>query len=1370
MSTLTGNKISLTYKSLFKTADNDVLTATLKQMSDGLGNNSGVYLNTGGDLKTTGILEFANFKGTSTAVTINKLVNEADGISNNDNDTSLPTSAAVKDYVDTHVTTQDLDFVGDNGALGAVDLDSQSFNLLGTTNEIVTNSSGFTLQIGLPDSVTISGTYTGATFAGDLLGTINTATTATTQNAGTSNQTVATTKFVMDLDSASDLDFSGTTGTGDVNLNTQTFAVSGTANQITTAASNQGLQISLLSTGVTMPDGSVATTQSAGDNSTKLATTAYVDVLDSASDLDITDGSNTSDVNLNTQSLSILGTANEIVSTVSAQTATISLPSTINVNVTGNVTGDLTGNADTATKWQTARNLSLSGEATGTISNVDGSVAVSGAVTLTNSAVVAKVLTGLPTPAAGNIVATDTILDAFGKLQSQISTISSGLVFKGSWDADTNTPTLVSGGGEVDSGTTTSQATNRLIQTGQNFNTSVSVGNKVINQTDGTTALVTVIASNTELVLDADIMLNNEAYTIDASPFISQGEYYVVNVAGVTNLNGITDWAIGDWVIADADNRWSKLDHSQIDGGGSLNSLPVFTSSNTIGDSIVAQSGTALTITGSATTTLGLSSTGDFAVNTNKFTANATTGNVAFSGDLAINTNKFTVNATNGNTLVAGTISVASGTISVLGGNNMTLAGPATHAGISFATNSILPATAAATNDNVFDIGATTERFKNGYFGGSVNAANINCTNSSSFGSTVTIEKAQLTNQFDTSSFLRLHPSATTNTNGITNMFFGTDTANNYGVAIGGKRAGTDGTPSFVIRMLNDSITGTEVLTIDNSGNSNFAGGITGTTATFTGKVTAQSTASNTAGQFAFSTGGNDVGIREDTSGGFNIDVYKLGTGYINPLTIDSSGNSTFAGDVMPSAENLYDIGSASVRWEDIWADQVYGRSVYVDDNIYHNGDTDTYIAFAADRQTYLAGGDEFIDFREATESYITLGNSNDTDTRMQGGAGYIFIQGSNGYIGINDATPSYPFEVSANTFIGGTLETSGNLTTKVGSFQSPDASESVLMNLVANNGNNAATFRTTASGSIFEIRSQNSGTIKIDSSSVKIFRPAGLSSNPQLIISTGESGSQDYSLSTDVTSAGDFCIVKGASNVAANIIMKIVSSGITTFNGFADGDKIQWSKDNALVGSVGTFNGVPYIGYQGGAGGGIMFNGSSIEPTALGSTRTSNTNDIGSANYLWRNAYLGGGIFLGGTGTANKLDDYEEGTWTPVLTDLGGNQATLSTANGTYTKIGRQVIANYDVRLSSKGSMTGSYVHLALPFTHAATISGTGTVDKFNNMVTAFSSMAWDVTSTVTVAWLVGVEGTSATSSVYVTPAEISDTAKFKGTIIYHT
>jgi hypothetical protein len=50
--------------------------------------------------------------------------------------------------------------------------------------------------------------------------------------------------------------------------------------------------------------------------------------------------------------------------------------------LTGTVTGDVTGNADTATAWETARNLSLTGDATATLSAVDGTAAVSAALTL----------------------------------------------------------------------------------------------------------------------------------------------------------------------------------------------------------------------------------------------------------------------------------------------------------------------------------------------------------------------------------------------------------------------------------------------------------------------------------------------------------------------------------------------------------------------------------------------------------------------------------------------------------------------------------------------------------------------------------------------------------------------------------------------------------------------------------------------------------------------------------------------------------------------------------------------------------------------------------------------------------------------------
>lgn len=41
----------------------------------------------------------------------------------------------------------------------------------------------------------------------------------------------------------------------------------------------------------------------------------------------------------------------------------------------------------------------------------------------------------------------------------------------------------------------------------------------------------------------------------------NQGDYYVVNVAGSTNLNGITDWQIGDWAIFNG-SVWQKVDNT----------------------------------------------------------------------------------------------------------------------------------------------------------------------------------------------------------------------------------------------------------------------------------------------------------------------------------------------------------------------------------------------------------------------------------------------------------------------------------------------------------------------------------------------------------------------------------------------------------------------------------------------------------------------------------------------------------------------------------------------------------------------------------------------------------------------------------------
>jgi hypothetical protein len=125
------------------------------------------------------------------------------------------------------------------------------------------------------------------------------------------------------------------------------------------------------------------------------------------------------------------------------------------------------------------------------ITDLNGEATASGpgvaSVVLNNAAVIAKVLTGLNVT-GGTLVSTDTILQAFGKLQNQINALIGGSTYQGVWNASTNTPTLTSGVG-------------------------------------------------------------------------TNGEYYVVNVAGNTNLDGITDWKVGDWAIFH-DTTWQKVDNT----------------------------------------------------------------------------------------------------------------------------------------------------------------------------------------------------------------------------------------------------------------------------------------------------------------------------------------------------------------------------------------------------------------------------------------------------------------------------------------------------------------------------------------------------------------------------------------------------------------------------------------------------------------------------------------------------------------------------------------------------------------------------------------------------------------------------------------
>jgi hypothetical protein len=77
----------------------------------------------------------------------------------------------------------------------------------------------------------------------------------------------------------------------------------------------------------------------------------------------------------------------------------------------------------------------------------------------------------------------------------------------------------------------------------------------------------------------------------------------------------------------------------------------------------------------------------------------------------------------------------------------------------------------------------------------------------------------------------------------------------------------------------------------------------------------------------------------------------------------------------------------------------------------------------------------------------------------------------------------------------------------------------------------------------------------------------------------------------------------------------------------------------------------------------------------------------------------------------ANTLDDYEEGTWTPVIADAasGGNTGTFTNNGATYTKIGRQVtLQAYLNAINTTGMTAGNAFYVrGLPFTASSTAQG---------------------------------------------------------------
>ena len=156
----------------------------------------------------------------------------------------------------------------------------------------------------------------------------------------------------------------------------------------------------------------------------------------------------------------------------------------------------------------------------------------------------------------------------------------------------------------------------------------------------------------------------------------TQGDYYVVNVAGSTNLNGITDWQIGDWAIFNG-SVWQKVDNT--DAVSSVNGqvgTVVLTAAN-----VGAAANTVEIIAG-----IGLDGGGNLAANVTIDLANTTVAAATY-GDAA-NVAQFTVDAQGRLTAASNVaINIPAGSVTGLGtmatqdANNVAITGGSVNVG-----------------------------------------------------------------------------------------------------------------------------------------------------------------------------------------------------------------------------------------------------------------------------------------------------------------------------------------------------------------------------------------------------------------------------------------------------------------------------------------------------------------------------------------------------------------------------------------------------------------------------------------------------------------------------------------------------------------
>jgi len=221
----------------------------------------------------------------------------------------------------------------------------------------------------------------------------------------------------------------------------------------------------------------------------------------------------------------------------------------------------------------------------------------------------------------------------------------------------------------------------------------------------------------------------------------------------------------------------------------------------------------------------------------------------------------------------------------------------------------------------------------------------------------------------------------------------------------------------------------------------------------------------------------------------------------------------------------------------------------------------------------------------------------------------------------------------------------------------------------------------------------------------IKTIQDTSSDSNASMYFQTVTGGSNTTKMKLD--SSGNLLVGKDVTsqNTAGTQISSTAGVRATVDGNVAallnrttsDGDIVSFRKDGSAVGSIFVSGDDMGLG-TGNVGIRFLDSGQDrIIPRETDNTSADAAIDLGDSSSRFRNLYLSGGVRLGGTGSANELDDYEEGTWTPVLS---GSGYSFGTHTGVYVKVGKMVYVTAFLNITTVGTNTSVVSISGYPFT----------------------------------------------------------------------